>query len=304
MRRILGIFFLLTGWWLILPGTGFCILYTDALGRQVELPQPPQRIVSLVPAVTETLYALDAGSQLVGRTDFCNYPPQVVEKVSVGAYDQPNLEAIALLQPDLVIVSADTSSEIALERLEALQTPVYVVYPRSLSSLRRMYLQLGEMTGHAGRGERLARDQDEALEKARMLVDGKGGRGCSRVLLTVMVEPLVVVGNATLIGEILQWAGGENVVRGPQRYPVWNMEAVLQADPALIIVSPHPGTPDPEAVFLGWPQLSAVKQQRVVRIEADWLQRPGPRLLKGIAALSEALMCRDRAGSDWRAEDE
>ncbi len=111
-----------------------------------------------------------------------------------------------------------------------------------------------------------------------------------RVLCTVMSQPLVVAGRKTLLDDLINLAGGENVVpEGLNRYPTWGIESVLAADPDVILVSPHPGQVDPSAYYRGWPELKAVRTGRLVTIDADWIQRPGPRLMLGLAALSKAL---------------
>jgi iron complex transport system substrate-binding protein len=109
-------------------------------------------------------------------------------------------------------------------------------------------------------------------------------------MISIMVEPLVLAGTDTLPGELLACAGGVNVAQKGSRYPMWNMETVLLQDPDIIIVSPHPGTSAPENFFLRFSQLRAVRQEMVVAINADWLQRPGPRVLKGLEALREAIL--------------
>ncbi|MDD3801021.1 MAG: ABC transporter substrate-binding protein [Desulfuromonas sp.] len=274
-------------WWLLallwLPAAVAAAPLTlvDDLGRRVELAGPACRILSLVPSVTETLFALGAGGQLVGRTDFCTYPPAALQLPSVGAYDNPNLEAVLLRRPDLVILSADMSNPAALARFEALRLPVYIVYPRSLDGVARQFEQLGRLCGReaaaAELGRRFAAVRQQVARQAPVLGP--------RVLLCVMVEPLIVAGDETLMGEMLRLCGGRNVAPG-QRFPQWNVETLLQADPQLILVSAHPGQPRPETFFERWPVLQAVRQGRLVQLEADWLQRPGPRLIEGLQALA------------------
>jgi iron complex transport system substrate-binding protein len=105
-----------------------------------------------------------------------------------------------------------------------------------------------------------------------------------------MLQPLTVAGPETFGDDIMRIAGGLNVVpTGPSRYPTWNSEALLTIDPEVIIVSTYPGQPDPEQFFARWPLLQAVKNQRIVHIEADWIHRPGPRIILGIEALAKAL---------------
>ena len=265
------------------------VTHTDALGRQVQLDGAPQRVVSLVPSVTETIYALGAQGLLVGVTDFCNYPPQAQNKQSVGAYDSPSIEAIAMLRPDLVIIAADMATPALLQTLLELDIPVYSVYPRSLKATIEMQRNLGAVLGYAEAGATLASQLEQAIAQLNQEVNQTGVETSPRVLLTIMLEPLVIAGTDTLPGEMLACAGGINVASPGSRYPMWNMESVLAFDPDIIIVSPHPGTSSPRDFFLRFKQLRAVQQGNVVEIPADWLQRPGPRIIKGLEALRQAI---------------
>ena len=105
-----------------------------------------------------------------------------------------------------------------------------------------------------------------------------------------MLQPLTVAGPDTFIADIIKLAGGINVVpKGPSRYPTWNTEALLTVNPETIIVSTYPGQPTPKHFFDHWPQLQAVRTQQIIEINADWLHRPGPRMILGIEALAKAL---------------
>ena len=105
-----------------------------------------------------------------------------------------------------------------------------------------------------------------------------------------MVQPLTVAGPETLVGDLIDAAGGRNVVpAGVSRYPTWGSEALLLADPDLIVVSSHPGTPNPANRFTAWPELKAVKGKQIVSVTSDWVHRPGPRLSLGLKALAKAI---------------
>ena len=284
MRRVLALLLLFGVW---LPVGAGAATWTDALGRRVEITAAPQRIVSLVPSVTEVLFALGLGPRVVGVTQYSDYPPSARLKPHVGNYDAPSIEAIVATHPDLVIAGADVDSPTLVERLSALHIPVYVVYPQTLDDTIAMLAQLGKVTGAPAAGARLSASLRRTVDRAKAAV---AGRPPERVLLCEMLRPLVVAGPRTLADDLLQVAGGQNVVTaGPLRYPTWGPEGVLAADPQVIIVAPHPGGPDPIGYFRRWPELTAVRTDHVVTIDADWLQFPGPRLACGLAALVKAL---------------
>ena len=260
---------------------------TDALGRTVQAEVVPQRIVSLVPAVTEILYALGLEDRIAGVTSFCNYPPEARSKPKIGEYASPSLEVMATIRPDLVFMSADASSPEFLRRLETLGIPVYVVYPRSVNETIELIRSMGRLLQRQPVAEPLALEMERTVACARRLT---ASLPRVRVLCTVMSQPLVVAGRKTLLDDLINLAGGENVVpEGLNRYPTWGIESVLAANPDVILVSPHPGQVDPSAYYRGWPELKAVQAERLVTIDADWIQRPGPRLMLGLASLTKAL---------------
>ena len=284
MIRILLISFLITG--LLLPSILMAATWTDAMQRKVELPDDPQRIVSLVPSVTEILFALGLEERIVGVTNFCNYPEQARSKPQMGDYAAPGLETILLQRPDLVFVSADSATPAGLAKMERLGLAVYVVYPKGLRETLDMIRALGQVTGEIEAGKRLAQRLSDTLKEVSAAIDG---RKRPSVLFCVMAQPLTVAGPETLVGDLIQAAGGDNVVpAGLNRYPTWSHEALLVADPEVIIVSPHPGTPNPIDLFAEWKELSAVSSQRVVSVNPDWVHRPGPRLPLGLSELAEA----------------
>lgn len=255
--------------------------------RTVEVPDHPQRIVSLVPSVTETLFALGLAEKIVGVTSFCYYPPEARSKPQIGSYADPSLEAILLQNPDLVFISADSASPALLSKMERLGLNVYTIYPKGLKETLTMFLEIGQVTGNPQGGRELAETLEKNITTVREAV---AGRPQPHVLFCVMVQPLTVAGPDTMVGELIEVAGGKNIVpASANRYPTWSKEALLVADPEMIVVSPHPGTPDPIALFSSWPDLSAVQNNRIVSVNPDWVHRPGPRLSLGLIALANAI---------------
>lgn len=288
MKACISLLFSLILW---LPTTLPAAQLRDALGREVTVPDHPQRIVSLVPSVTEVLFAIGAGDQLVGVTQFSNYPEAARKLPRVGSYAAPSLEGIAACQPDLVITAADMSDPGLLSRLAELGVPTYVTYPHSIASTIIAIHQLGILVGRQAQAEAVAGQLQQTVND---VAAATAGLHKPRVLLGVEIQPLTVAGPRTLADDLIRAAGGINVVPpGPGRYPTWGIEAVLAADPDIILVSPHPDQPDPAAFFASWPELKAVRNHKVLTIEPDWLHRPGPRLRLGLLALARALHGKD-----------
>jgi len=261
--------------------------FTDAVNRQVSIPNSPQRIVSLVPSVTEILFKLGLEQRIVAVTDFCTYPEAALKLPKVGGYADPSLESILIHKPDLVIAAADMNRPALVRRLELMEIPVYVVHPQTVEATLATIEKIGAITGSKKPGKLLVASIKKRIQKVqRQIADLKPPTtlGC------VMLQPLTVAGPDTFIADIIDIVGGHNVVpKGPSRYPTWNTEALLAVDPEFIIVSTYPGQPTPKHFFDHWPQLQAVRHQQIIEINADWIHRPGPRMILGIEALAKAL---------------
>ena len=261
--------------------------FTDALNRQITLATPPQRIVSLVPSVTEILFELGLEAHIVAATDFCTYPDAALKLPRVGGYADPSLESIMLHQPDLIIASADMNRPSLIQKLEIMKIPVYVVHPQTVAATLTTIANIGAISGAKQRGSQLAATIQQRISKIQQQVANLPAK---TTLECVMLQPLTVAGPDTFIADIIDIAGGINVVpQGPSRYPTWNNEALLTVNPEAIIVSTYPGQPSPMQFFDNWPQLRAVQNRQIIEINADWIHRPGPRMILGIEALAKAL---------------
>lgn len=275
----------------ILSSTGDAraqIALTDDLGQRVVLPSAARRIVSLAPSITETLFAIGAADQVAGVTAYCNYPAAARLKPSVGGMVSPNVEAIVALAPDLIIISKEGNLREDAERLRTLRVPLYVSNPRTLADIRRSIEQLGILTGHEDAASRLA----ERLREREDTVRRKAGGRQVRALLLVSVQPLMVVGGGTFLAELMEAAGARNLAAdAPGTYPVYSREAIAQLDPEVVLVLSD-AVADTAALlslFPEWKTLTAFRNGRIVRVNADLLSRPGPRAVEGLEALYDAL---------------
>ncbi len=265
----------------------FAADFTDAVNRKISLPHPPQRIVSLVPSVTEILFELGLEKNIVAVTDFCNYPEAALKLPKVGGYADPSLESILLHKPDLIIASADINRPALIRRLELMHIPVYVIYPQTVAETLKTILNISRITGTEQKARHLVGSIQTRIQKIQRQIAKLKPQ---TTLECVMLQPLTVAGPDTFIADIIEISGGHNVVpKGPSRYPTWNSEALLTVNPEAIIVSTYPGQPAPKHFFDRWPQLQAVRNQRIIQLEADWIHRPGPRMILGIEALAKAL---------------
>jgi len=255
----------------------------DDLGRTVTLRGIPHRIISLAPSITEMLFSLHAGDDVVGVTDFCNYPPEATRKPRVGGITNPSMEAIVGLKPDLLLLSMEGNMRDDFDKLTGLGVPVFVTNPRTLSGIHKSLTDLGRLTGREAAAADLVRTMQEGE-------DSLTSRATVRktVMLVVSLQPLIVVGARTFLAELLQRAGGVNIASSsPSTYPTLSREAVVASDPEVIIVmSDVPGnTGNLLTLFPEWNRLRAFSTHQVYRIDSDIVSRPGPRAVDGLAAL-------------------
>ncbi len=261
-------------------GAAQALTVTDDRGHAVLMAQAPQRVVSLLPSLTESVCALGQCARLVGVDKFSNWPVAVQGLPKLGGLDDAPLEAILALKPDLVLLA--TSARIA-QRLESLGVRVLALEPRRLADVRRVLQVLGQVF-QVNEADRVWQSLEAALNQARADLPAHA-RGV-RVYFEVSREPYAA-SEASFIGELLQRVGMGNIVPaalGP--FPLLNPEFVVRADPQLIMVA------DSGAAELrqrpGWGSLAALRAQRLCtfnREQGDMLVRPGPRLAQAAALL-------------------
>ncbi len=279
---------------LLLPARAVTV--SDDLGKSVGFTQPPRRIVSLLPSLSESVCALDACARLVAVDDYSNFPEAVRRLPHVGGIEDARVESIVALKPDLVL--APTSSR-ALPRLEALGLKVLALEPRTLADVKRVLLLLGPVLA--------ARDGAQAWHAIEGDLDGvarslpAAQRG-ARVYFEVSTAPYAA-GESSFIGELLARIGVRNVVPaalGP--FPRLNPEFVVRADPDVIMLA-EDEVSAPLATRPGWQNLKAVREGRVCRFtraQGDVLVRAGPRLAEGARLMAQCLQGDLREGSAKR----
>ena len=268
---------------LVAPYARAEVSVVDDLGRTVTLAGVPHRIISLAPSITETLFALDAGEDVAGVTDFCNYPPEARTKRRVGGITNPSMEAIVGLKPDLIVLSMEGNVRDDFDKMKGLGVPVFVTNPRTLDGIQKSIGDLGRLTGRADTAARLIRTMKEREDSITSLVKTR-----KKVMLVVSLQPLIVVGSRTFLTELLERAGGVNIAGSlPSTYPTLSREAVVASDPDVIIVMSDVlnDTHDLLGLFPEWNSLRAVSTHQVFRIDSDIISRPGPRAVDGLVEL-------------------
>jgi iron complex transport system substrate-binding protein len=251
----------------------------DDLGRERNPPAPPSRIVSLVPSLTETLFALEAGPRLVGVTDFCNHPPEAGGLPRVGGVLDPSLEAVLDLTPDLVLASASENRRETVEALERRSVDVHVTDPRSVEGALRSMETLALALDAVEEGTRLTDRLREALESIRP------SSPPLPVFFPVWETPLHAPGSGTFVADLLRRAGAVSVAEalGPG-WPACTLAFVREARPRAVLLpsEPHPFDEADRIRWAGWIPLPGAPEGGCFLVDGERTNRPGPRMAEGV----------------------
>ncbi len=273
--------------------------YTAVLLSCAALLAATQRIISTAPSITEMLYALGMGPRIVADTVYCNYPPEARTKPKIGSYIAPNIEKIASLKPDLVIIQ---KNPIQLgPRLSALHLNVLEVSHDSIDEVYASIEKIGEAAGAPDRARALVRSLRQELNhiqrrtasypRTRMMFIV--GRAPNRI------EDLIAVGRASYLNGVIEAAGGDNIFKDAVApYPKVGMEDVLRRNPEVIVDMGDMSEPErvsPEqkraivALWSQYPSVAAVKNHRVFAAASSIFTVPGPRMVEAARAFASML---------------
>lgn len=250
-------------------------------------PKPAPRVgtvVSLVPSITEIIYALGQGRRLAGNTTFCNFPPAAESVYKVGDFSNPSIERIAALKPTLVFATLP-EQRATVEQLRRMGMKVFISRPNGIDSLLREIHAIGAALGKVARADSLVDSLRTRLAAIAPVEPGP------KVYLEISGQPLMTVGGSSYINEAVVRAGGVNIFADQSReYPVVTQEQVIARDPEVILIL-HPQTTRAETrERLGWQNVKAVRNDRIYDdVNPDLLFRSGPRLVQGIEELARRL---------------
>jgi iron complex transport system substrate-binding protein len=262
----------------------------DEFGRTLRVPQLPVRVVSLAPSLTETLYALGVQDRLVGDTDYCDYPPDAQKKKKVGGPINPNLEEIAALHPDLVLVTKEINRLDTVRALDTLGIPAYATDARNVDEILSTTQKLADVLGVPESGKSLTADLQMRLTALHARLQALPP---SRVLFVVWTHPLISVGKNTFIADALRKADAASIVDATQDWPQMNLEEVVRLQPDyLVFATSHTESASRDfeslSVLPGWKLLDAVRNRRFAVI-SDAVNRPAPRIVSAIEDLARQL---------------
>jgi len=240
--------------------------------------------VSLVPSVTEIVYAVGAAKTLVGNTNQCDFPGEAGNVYKVGDFMTPDLERIVALRPSLVLLTLPMHRQL-FERLKEMKVPVYVSRPADIEAVFKEIDTVAQLLRRKAAGESLVAAMRRCLDSIPASAD------TPRVYVEISGTPLMTAGGGTFINELLTRAGGTNVfANSVQEYPVVDPEAVVKTDPQVILLL-HPDMSVKDVRRrVGWGGISAVRNDRIYEeLDEDLLFRPGPRIADGVVQLAKLL---------------
>lgn len=271
---------------LLLGCLSFCVVSSacaielrDYLGNQAPLSPPAQRIVTLVPHAAELLFSIGAGDTLVGAVEYTDFPEAAQQIPQVGNYAGLNIEAIVALQPDVIIYWPEGNPARDIERLKQLKMPLFASDPNTFVEIADDIKRFGALTGHGDSSEKVA---TEFLKKVDELRRANQGKQRVRVFYQVWNQPLLSQNGDTFISRVINLCGGDNIFADlPIKSPQISIEAVLSADPDIILAGANEGQrPEWLDAWQQYDDLSAVKNKQLKTVDADVIHRPTLRLLK------------------------
>lgn len=262
----------------------------DLVGRVVEVPDNPQRIVSLAPSITEIIFSLGQQEKLKGVTLYSDYPPAAQEIPKVGSYVHLDVERIVALKPDICFAIKDGNPIHIIEKIVALNIPVFVIDPRNMEQIILTTERIGEVLGARDKASELATDMRCRLEKVKATIAKASSRPA--VFFQVDASPVVSAGEGTFTNELITLAGGRNLAAETTGYPKYNWEDILALQPEVVIVASMAGGFTSEKLkneWQQWPQLPAVRTGRLHVVEAGMFDRPTPRLFQGLEVVAKII---------------
>jgi iron complex transport system substrate-binding protein len=265
------------------------VTFTDFADRQVKIPKTVKRIVSMAPNVTEMLFAIGLDNEIVGVTEFCNYPEAAKSKPKIGGYYNPNIEVILSLKPDLIVATPDGYSKERVDKLDQSGIPVFIVNPLKIDDATESMLVLGKITGKEAYSKLVVDGLKARIKVVKDKVAQVPAQKRPKVFYEIGQNPLVTVGPNNFVDDLITAAGGINIANdAPNSWPIYSVEAIITKNPDIILTAPSTMTASDKMIADEWSKyrtISAVMNKRIYAIDPDVLLRSGPRVADGLEKL-------------------
>jgi ABC-type Fe3+-hydroxamate transport system substrate-binding protein len=257
---------------------------TDETGRTVTVPDHPHRVICLVPSVTDTVFALGSGDDVVAVSDYTTYPPAALKKPSIGSLVKPSIETILSFHPDLVVGTNIPGSTETATQLKSVGVPVYLVDPQGLPGILRSVKSVGEALNRVPQADALNATLSRRIAAVKASTAGKPA---PRVLVPIWYDPIITVGKHAFISEIIEAAGARSVT--DDLVPDWpqiSLEAVIARAPeALLLIRGGKVSVDTLQKRPGWSSLPAIQKGKVYYVESG-IQEPSPVAIDALEELA------------------
>jgi iron complex transport system substrate-binding protein len=260
----------------------------DQLGRAVTLSAEggPQRIVSLAPSNTEIVYALGLADRLVAVTDYDDYPPEVKQKPTIGGFSTPNIEVVVAMNPDLILATSIHKDKV-IPQLEARGLTIVGLNPKTVDEVMASITMVGRVTGKQKEAASLITGMQQRLKTVTAKTEGLKAEQRPGTFYVLWHNPLMTAGAGTLQNELIKMAGGANIAAGLTNYADISLEAVLAANPDIIIAGDSMGKNQGQIFAVvstdeRLAETAARRSGRVYSIDANVVSRPGPRIVDGL----------------------
>jgi iron complex transport system substrate-binding protein len=265
----------------------FPMTIKDSYDREVILPKQPQRVISIAPNITETIFALEAESMLVGRTEYCDYPPEASKIDSVGSIQEPSIEKIVELKPDLVIASTHFSKD-TLTKLEELNIPIVMLYgEESFEGVYETISKVGYILNLNEKAENLVAEMKKKVESVKKAIEGKD-KPTVYYVIGYGKSGDYTAGSDTFIGQLLEMAGAENAAADVKDWK-YSLERLIEKNPDIMICPSVGGYKQGLETTNGYKDLDAIKNKKLYEIDENMITRQGARLADGLVELAKII---------------
>lgn len=273
--------------------TAYPLTVKDATGKEITFDKAPERIVSTSPAETEILFALGLGEQIVGVSDFDDYPAEATQKPKVGGVLKPNEEAILSQNPDLVIAGISLDKAVA-EKLQSFDLLLYITRPDSMAEIMDSILQIGKITNKQEQAEAIVSQMKQDIQRVTEAVEDLKPEEMKKVYLEF--APGWTVGKGEFMDELITLAKGINIAADTSGWNQISEEKILLEDPDVILYAKdlvdHQTGKKLEDIIVtrsGWENIKAIQQKQLFGMDEDAMSRPGPRITQGLIEVAKAL---------------
>lgn len=262
----------------------------DMNGKPIELGNLPKRIVSLSPSNTEIVFALGAGSKLVGVTSFCDYPNEALSIEKIGDFEGPNIEMIKKVQPDVILAGVYIQEDIVIA-LENLGIPVITTEASDFKGIYDSITLIGKLVDREDKAEEIINDMKKTIDDIKSKTKDLN---MPNVFYVAWFEPLITAGQGTFINDVIEISGAKNIAEGVEGWTEYSAEELIKQNPDMVIAALHANNEGISKEDLLdssiLKNLECVKSGNIYIMKDDNLiSRPAPRIVEAVKEMTNAI---------------